>query len=218
MKRALGFSLVITLVGVALSWYYWAALPARFPIHWNIAGNPDNFAPKWVGAILLPLVGLGVSLLISLLVHFDPRKENIGASWKGLTIIILTMNAFLLAIHVLSLRAAMTSNMKLSTNIMMFLMGALVLGLGAAMPMMRSNFFAGIRTPWTLSSDFVWEKTHRLAGLMMGIAGAAILVLGLFLRGQTGFIISIILVLASALFPVVYSYFLFRQELQRASK
>ncbi len=212
MKRAIGVSVLLLGVGMLASWYFWGALPERYPIHWNAAGVPDGFASKWIGALLLPWVGLGLSLLVAFLLRLDPRKANIEASMKAIEVIMIAMNGFFLALHLMSLQAAMSPKMHLSSQWMMLLLGGLFLCIGAVMPMLRSNFFAGIRTPWTLSSDVVWEKTHRFAAWSMGLAGLLTMLLGLFVKGQTGFFVAIALILVGSLLPVVYSYLLYRKE------
>ncbi|MCD6528067.1 SdpI family protein [bacterium] len=35
---------------------------------------------------------------------------------------------------------------------------------GVLLEKAKRNWFIGIRTPWTLSSDEVWDKTHQLGG------------------------------------------------------
>lgn len=212
MKRAIGVSVVLLGLGMLASWYFWAVLPERYPIHWNAAGVPDGFASKWIGALLLPWVGLGVSLLVALLLRLDPRKANVEASMKAVEVIMIAMNGFFLALHLMSLQAALSPKMHLSTAMMMLLLGGLFLCIGAVMPMLRSNFFAGIRTPWTLSSEVVWEKTHRFAAWSMGLAGLLTMVLALFVSGQAGLWVAIALTLVGSMLPVVYSYLLYRKE------
>jgi uncharacterized membrane protein len=50
-------------------------------------------------------------------------------------------------------------------------------GIGNVLGKLRSNFFVGIRTPWTLSSEHVWDQTHRWAGRLFVGAAAVLAVL-----------------------------------------
>jgi uncharacterized membrane protein len=72
----------------------------------------------------------------------------------------------------------------------------------------RKNFFLGIRTPWTLASDEVWGRTHRLAGRLFILQGLIMFAGVLFeipvavLLGMVGVIVVV---------PVVYSYVVYRR-------
>ena len=89
--------------------------------------------------------------------------------------------------------------------------GVLLIGLGNLLPRVRSNFFIGIRPPWTLSSDRVWTRTHRVGGYAMVLAGLAVMAMA-FVQTVTLSYVILAAVLGSALFSVVYSYFAWRQE------
>jgi uncharacterized membrane protein len=80
--------------------------------------------------------------------------------------------------------------------------------IGNFMGKFRKNFFVGIRTPWTLTSDVVWERTHRFAGWLFVLAGAVWIVGGL-LRASPA--VLVVAVLVAMLVPAVYSYFLYRR-------
>jgi uncharacterized membrane protein len=92
------------------------------------------------------------------------------------------------------------------------LLGALFIVLGIVMPRTRSNWWLGVRTPWTLSSDRVWERTHRLAGILMTAAGLVMVVAALALPARLGMPMIIASVAASTVGPAVYSYLTWRRE------
>ena len=73
---------------------------------------------------------------------------------------------------------------------------------------MRKNFFIGIRTPWTLASDEVWSRTHRLGGKFLILIGI-FWILNSFIRFQFQWLITAIVI--AALVPVIYSYVIYRQ-------
>jgi len=50
-------------------------------------------------------------------------------------------------------------------------LGILFYLLGVVLGKAKRNWFVGIKTPWTLSSDKVWDKTHVLGGKLFKIAG-----------------------------------------------
>jgi uncharacterized membrane protein len=96
-----------------------------------------------------------------------------------------------------------------------FMVGALLILLGNVMPRARPNWMFGIRTPWTLSNDRVWERTHRLGGVLFVIAGAALVLAALLFPSAT-FHVIIVAVVGASVVPLVYSYFAWRQESARA--
>jgi len=73
----------------------------------------------------------------------------------------------------------------------------------------KRNWFIGIRTPWTLSSEGVWEKTHKLGSKLFKIAAVLIL---LTLFAPDYFLYSVFLLIAFSLYLVLYSYLEFRKE------
>jgi uncharacterized membrane protein len=75
----------------------------------------------------------------------------------------------------------------------------------------KRNFFIGIRTPWTLSSDRVWEETHRLGSVLFMISGALALVGGFF-GGMLSFWLLFVPLMGSTIFLLIYSYFLYQRE------
>jgi len=71
------------------------------------------------------------------------------------------------------------------------------------------NWFIGIRTPWTMSSDKIWHKTHILGGKLFKIAGI-IAIIGIFF-GKIAFFFIIIPMILFAIYLVVYSYLEYRK-------
>jgi len=89
--------------------------------------------------------------------------------------------------------------------------------IGNYMGTIRSNFFFGIKTPWTLSSDEVWRKTHRLGGALFILAGLSFIGAA-FIRGILSALIPLAMILAAVAVPIGYSYFLYRRMEQDAEK
>ena len=101
---------------------------------------------------------------------------------------------------------------KITTLIITFSMGILFMMIGNYLSKTRSNFFIGIRTPWTLSSDAVWQKTHRLAGKLFMLSGLTIVIFCLFMPiANIGTLITFT-VLPAALIPCIYSWKLWKEE------
>ena len=86
--------------------------------------------------------------------------------------------------------------------------------LGNVLGKIRKNFFIGIRVPWTLASDRVWNDTHRLGAWVMvasGTVGFILTVLGV------PFWIPFAILIGSILIPLVYS-FVHYKALERAGQ
>jgi uncharacterized membrane protein len=205
------YPVLLALAAAAASLAVFDRLPERMPIHFDFNGNPDGWASRAVGAFLPTAMILGLWGVLRFLPKIDPRRQNyerFGASYDLTVGALLTL---LFIIHLLVLGQALGYRVPMG-RVLPVLVGGLFLVIGNVLPRARSNFMYGIRTPWTLSSDRVWMRTHRLAGYMMALAGLTMIFTGVFLPGAfTAPLIVAALVTALAA-PVVYSYFAWRQE------
>ncbi|HJT57949.1 MAG TPA: DUF1648 domain-containing protein, partial [Ktedonobacteraceae bacterium] len=160
------FALLVIATQILVSLVTYPFLPDRVPIHWNAAGQVTSYAPKWVNAVLFPLISIGVYVLIRLLLAAGPRLGYQNSRRANLEIVNLIINGILLFMLVLQLVVtAISLGMDIDINFVVILsISILFIFIGNYMGKLRRNFWAGIRTPWTLSSDLVWERTHRLGG------------------------------------------------------
>lgn len=158
----------------------WLQLPAdaQVPIHWGADGQPDDWAGKTVGLFLLPLIAGGVVLLFAAIPRIEPRRTNLersatayGAIWIGVLLLLGGM-------QLLAVSSAMGAQFDM-TRIVFVATGALFIVIGNYLPKVRPNYMVGIRTPWTLSSDVAWTKTHRIGGRLFVIEGVVMTLLGL---------------------------------------
>ncbi|MEW5939376.1 MAG: SdpI family protein [Chloroflexota bacterium] len=197
--------LAMTLIGLLL----WNRLPDPMPSHWNAAGEVDDYMPKFWGAFLLPVVTAALIPLFLVIPHIDPLKANI-AKFRGVfNWFIVVFAAYMFFVYGLTLAASLGYQFNM-TAALLPVVGLLLIGAGYLTGKAKRNFFIGIRTPWTLSSETVWDETHKLGAKLFMLAGAAT-ILAAFL-GETGIWIMLVAILAAALVPVVYSYILWRRE------
>jgi len=212
LKRLWLISALILLVMGALSTWAWLEVPAdvAIPVHWGIDGTPDRYGGKAEGLLMLPLVTLGIALLFTLILYIDPLRNNIMQSGKAYTITWTVLLLFMAAVHLFVVLFAL--GWVENTNLIFSLgMGVLFLILGNYMGKIRRNYTFGIKTPWTLASDHVWDKTHRLGGKLFVLVGLLMLI-GAFLPGT----FQLYLMLGS-LFGVIalvmgYSYLVWRND------
>lgn len=185
-------------------------LPDPMPIHWNAAGVPDDFASRPFGAFLLPSTALAVYLLFLLLPRIDPRRDNYERFAGAYRVLRDAITLFLVLLQGLILYALILGDSRLSTDFVLAGLAFLFMVMGGYMPRFRSNWFVGIRTPWTLSDDRVWRRTHRLGGRIFLLTGV-IMLAGLLLPPGWDFVLVMTSALVAALVPTVYSYLLYRR-------
>ena len=189
----------------------WNRLPEQMASHWNVNDQVDGYMPRFWGAFLMPLIVLGMLALFLIIPNIDPLKANIAQFRNAFNLFILLISIFMLYIHGLTLAWSLGyQNFRMSSAMLPFL-GVLFVFIGYMLRQAKRNFFIGIRTPWTLSSDTVWNRTHRLGSTLFMVSGA-LAFLGSFLGGMTAFWLFLVPLLGSTLFLVVYSYILYRNE------
>lgn len=207
--------LLIVAAALIASALVYPDLPERMPTHWNLAGEVDEWGPRAVGAWIIPVIIAFMWALMRWLPSIDPRGKNyvkFGGAFEG---IMISVMLFMLVLHGLTLRAALGYPVAME-RIVPVGVGLLFIVIGNLLPRARPNWFVGIRTPWTLSSDRVWEKTHRVGGRLF-VAGGIIVTLSTFLGATWSERVLIAVVVVCSLGAVVYSYVEWRKEKGAAS-
>lgn len=208
-RRWLGPLVIAAMVAFVAAVY--GRLPARIPVHWNTAGEVSEWRSRaW--AWLLPGVAAAVRLLLPLLRRIDPRREQYrwfeGTFWIAVNVVVL----LLAAVEVTTLGYALGWPVD-PARVIVGIVGVSLMVLGNYLPRVRSNWWMGVRTPWTLSSERVWRETHRLAGKTF-VVGGLIVLAAVALRPPTRvWVVVGGIVLASAV-PAIYSYFSWRRALR----
>jgi uncharacterized membrane protein len=166
---------------------------------------------KFWGVFLMPIVTLGMLALFLVIPNIDPLKANI-AQFRGVFNLFITFFiGFMIYIHVLTLIWNLGhTNFGLS-KAMLPAMGLLFILIGSMLRQAKRNFFIGIRTPWTLSSDTVWDKTHQL-GAVLFMASGVLAVIGGFFGGMVAFWMLMVPLMGSTIFLLIYSYVLYQRE------
>jgi uncharacterized membrane protein len=205
--------LVLTLIAIAViaGVLLWNQLPEQMASHWNTNDEVDGYISKFWGVFLMPLITLGMFGLFIALPNMDPLKANIASFRGAFNLFIVLITVFMLYIHGLTLTWSLGyQSFKMSTAMLPF-MGLLFMFIGYLLRQAKRNFFIGIRTPWTLSSDTVWDKTHQLGSVLFMVSGA-LAFFGSFFGGMAAFWLLFIPLMGSTLFLVIYSYILYRNE------
>ena len=186
-------------------------LPAEIATHWNLWGEPDGWSSRAVGASILPAILTAMFVLFTWVVpRVDPRGESYAAFQATYDILVAATLAALGAVHVVVLGVALGWDVTIAGAIPL-VVGALFVVIGALMPRVRPNWFIGIRTPWTLSSDRVWERSHRVGGPLLVLGGLCIAASALA-RGEWSLALMLAGVVGSSVAAIGYSYWAWRQE------
>ena len=203
--------LVLIILALLAGALLWNRLPDQMASHWNANDQVDGTTPRFWGVSLMPLVTLGMFALFLILPAIDPLKANIAKFRGTFNLFIVLLVVFMLYIHMLTLVWSLGyQNFRMSAAMLPF-MGVLFIFIGYMLRQAKRNFFIGIRTPWTLSSDSVWDKTHRLGSVLFMLSGG-FAIIGAFFGGTTAFLLMFIPIIGSTLVLVVYSYLLYNAE------
>lgn len=142
--------------------YLYSQLPERIPSHWNIRGEIDSWAGKNFGIFFIPVITLAIYLLTVFIPLIDPLRKNYSKFSSAYFWFRTVLVAFFVLLHFYILSAAL--GVKINTNyFMLSSFSCFFILLGLFLPKIKNNYFVGIRTPWTLHSEKVWEKTTSSA-------------------------------------------------------
>lgn len=182
--------------------------PEQMAVHWGADGNVNGYGSHFIGIWLLPLMVAGLTLLLMGLPYIDPKRKNIEQFRPFYNLFIFLFAIYMLYIHVLTL----VWNLGYTFNFNTFIIpsfGFFTILIGQLLRHARQNYFIGIRTPWTLQDERVWNETHRQAGIVFMVSGVITLA-GLLLPELAIWLLMIPLFVA-AIYSIVLSYFLYRK-------
>jgi len=209
MKKSYLVIIVLILISFGLGAYFFPQMPDKMASHWNIKGEADGYMSKFWGLFLMPIISLGLFLLFLLIPKIDPLKANIEKFRKYFDGFIVLIMVFLFYIYLLTIfwnigiRFNMVQLMTPALGILFYYCGILVENA-------KRNWFIGIRTPWTLSSEAVWNRTHKIGGRLFKTAGI-IAFLGIVFP-KYAILFVIIPVISAAVYTIIYSYFEYQKQ------
>ncbi len=212
-KPGLIVSLLLLAAMFSLSAWAWGQVPEGkcIAFHWGLTGRPDACGGKVQGLLLLPLIAAGVAVVLAVIPLIEPRRFYLWQSARAYNVAWVGVLGLLAAVHIAAVLSATGRPLDV-TRVVWAAVGLLFVLLGNYLGKVRSNFFFGIRTPWTLSSEVSWNKTHRLGGrlfvafgfvmLLTAWIGNPVLSVGVLLAGL-GLVVAV---------PVAYSYVTWSQD------
>ncbi len=208
MKKTLTIAMVILILSFAAGIYLYPSMPDKMASHWNAAGEVDGYMSKFWGVFLLPIILTVMITLFVFLPKIDPLRKNVEKFRSYFDGFILVMTLFLVYIYALTIAWNLSYRFNMTTMILPA-MAILFFYSGVLLENAKRNWFIGIKTPWTISSDVVWKKTHKLAAKMFKVA-AIIVLFGVFLPDYGLFFL--IPMLIAAIYPIYYSYKEFKKS------
>lgn len=201
----------LVLLSFILSIYFYPQVPDQMATHWDSQGEVNGYMSKFWGTFFMPLLITGLVILFLVIPKIDPRKENIEMFRKHYEGFRLVLIIFLVLVHLHIL--LWNTGTQISPNAVIPLgIGLLFYYAGVLTENAEQNWFIGIRTPWTLSSEKVWKRTNRLGGKLFRIAGITAFS-GVFFPEYAIYFILVPAVIVVVI-TVVYSYLEYKKELK----
>ena len=183
------------------------SLPEQIPTHWNADGEVDGYMKKSVGVIIMPAMAVFTFVIMKLIPVISPKGFRTDKFSDVMGVLQVTLVGFMSVIAILIILEARGLNVRINEMVIAGT-GLLFVIIGKYLGKVRKNFFIGIRTPWTLASDEVWNQTHRIGGRLFMLSGVVIWIgafSGVPLIWTVGVAVGLVLI------PIVYSYFLYRR-------
>lgn len=209
MNRSIAIAAALALLALVIGAYMYPMLPEKVASHWDFQGNVNGYLDKTFGVFFPSMLTLFLIILFALVPSTDPLKTNIETFRKYFDGLIIVFTLFMVYLYLLTLawnfghRFNISQALSPAFAVLFYYMGVVV-------SRARRNWFIGIRTHWTLSSDVVWDSTHRLGGLLFRFCAAAAL-LGFFLPDYALFFVLVPVISASACL-IVYSYLEYQKQ------
>ena len=205
-----GVLLVVAALGASLIVY--PQLPERIPTHWNAHGQVDGYGSKATVFMLPGAMAICLVMFFWVLPWLSPKRFEVETFRSTYLFIAITVLALFLYIQGLILWAALHPPV-LTERALLGGISLFVVLLGNVLGKVRRNFWIGVRTPWTIADERVWNATHRFAARVMVAAGVLS-----FIAAMAGFtIVGLVVMGAAALSSVLYSL-IYYKRLERAGE
>lgn len=211
MKKVIVITLGIIIVSFIISIYLYPKMPEKMAGHWNEKGQVDGYIPRFWGLFLMPIVSLAMFLLFILIPKIDPLRENISKFRKYFDLFVLLIISFLFYLYLLTIFWNLGSRFNMVLALIPAL-GIIFYYCGILIESAKRNWFIGIRTPWTLSNENVWNKTHKIGGKLFKLSGV-VAIFGLLFQNYAIFL-ALIPIILSSIYTFFYSYFEYKKEIK----
>ncbi len=209
MRLTIAIAGVLVILSFLVGIYLYPQVPERLDSHWNAQGEADAQSGRLVGLFAMPVIVLVSFLILLFLPRIDPKRSNVEKFRAYYDKMVLVIVAFFMYIHLLSILWNMGWEFDFSVALIPAFF-VLFLSIGILLEKAKPNWFIGIRTPWTLSSERVWNETHRVGARMFKIC--ALVTLAGFIFREIAIWFVIVPIVIAAVYLVIYSYLIYRKE------
>ena len=206
-KKLLTVTSTVTLFPILWGLIIWSQLPNQISIHFNAAGQANNFQSKALAVFGLPFFLLLVHLFVIFVTSRDPKNQTMNEKMGKVIYWLIPIASLIVSYLIYSKALGSTTNPSVFVSV---LLGFIFVIMGNYMPKLKVNHTVGIRLPWTLQSEDNWHKTHRLAGKLW-VLGGLILLLEAGLQFALSYVL-VLVILVIVFIPVMYSYQLSRKD------
>ena len=197
---------LICLIPLIAGAFLYGRMPEQMPIHFNAAGEVDDYASRAVALFVLPGLLFVLTLFMPAIMKMDPKYDNMSPALR--TVILWTLPAVELICSGITMASALGYDVAVEL-IVPFIFGLLFIVIGNYLPKTKQSYTMGIKLPWTLDSEENWNRTHRLAGFLW-VIGGVLFIIAAFLK--LDFWVDIVILLIMVLVPTVYSYVFYRRS------
>jgi len=208
-NRYITASILLIFLSLLIGLGFYNQFPDFVASHWDIEGKVNGYMSKFWGVFLMPFISLILLIILLIVPKLDPLNKNVEGFKNYFYKFIFILIAFLLYVHLLTLGW----NLGYEFNMNCFIapaFGILFYFIGILLENSKQNWSIGIRTPWTLSNEKVWDKTHKLGGKVFKV-GALLISLGVFFP-NIFFPFMLFSVLFFVIFSFGYSYYIYNKE------
>ncbi len=204
-RKSFWVSQGVCLLPILLSLIFYDQMPEKVATHFDVNFVPDGYSPKWQAAFMIPGILFFLNIFVWFMLDNDPRKAGINPIMRRISQWIISVLSVTVQSAIIFYSIADNVNL---VRMIPLMVGVMLMLIGNYMPKCRQNYTAGIRLPWTLSSEENWNRTHRFGGKAM-VAGGILLALCSFVKVNLAVVLLIVLLFTAV--PVIYSYILYKK-------
>lgn len=208
MKKIINRTMIITsiicLIPFFISIIFYKSLPDQVATHFDFNGIPDGYSSRMFAAFGLPLIMLIINFISNFAIDKDPKKANVSKIIKIIGKWIVPILSVIMQSSIIAYAIGNKINISMYVSIGL---GMIIMIIGNYLPKCKQNYTVGIKTPWTLNNEEVWNKTHKISGYLWVIGGLTITISS-FIGFESIMIVVLVII---ALVPIIYSYILYKK-------
>lgn len=205
-KRIIWITSLLCLLPLFFSAAVYSGLPEQIAIHWNSAGEADNYVNKAIGAFGIPILFVAINLMLTKMRYVGDPKGDGQVKAKG-SWLIYVWTAPVLSVLLTPITLLMAMGVAIPiTMVASLIVGIVLIILGNYLPKSRQNSFFGIKLPWTMKDTNNWNKTQRIAGYVWITGGLLVIICSFLLPHHFQLLITLVIAALLILTPAIYSY------------